>query len=202
MGNRNIKSTNNTDNSNNVCQNFHAKIDYSREIYEFDAIKKILIIGDEKVGKTQILSRYTKNEFCEEYSNAISVDFATKTFAIDDKFWKLQMWDHNCVDGYSYLMKHAIKSTEAIIIVYDVTNKESFNNIQKYLKVLNDNNYYNKIFIVGNKCDLEKQITLNEVKSLYPDISIFEISAKTSENIDKLFESIILDLYDNKSGSK
>lgn len=160
---------------------------------------KLVIVGDAASGKSSILSRYVDNTFTDSYIATIGLDFKIKSFDISGKSVRLQIWDTAGQDRFRSIVPSSYKGANAIIMVYDVTNKWSFNKLQTlYKEVWTYASRDAKLMIVGNKMDLEdkRQISYNAGKMVADAIKadFFEVSAKSGINVDKLFSSISVDL--------
>ena len=152
---------------------------------------RYLIVGDSKVGKSSILDRFSDNIFTNLYLPTQGIDFKCKN--TDDKVC-IQIWDTSGEKKFKSLIRLYYTSSECIIIVYDITNKKSFDNIKILLEEINIiDKSINKI-IVGNKIDLniDREVTYLEVKSLADlyNINFHETSAKNNINIKELFYNI------------
>ena len=152
------------------------------------------LFGDLFVGKSSIVNKFVYNDFDEYEQTTIGVSFSSKKINIDNKEYKLHIWDttgeHKCLNIlYSYC-----KLVDVAIIVYDLTNLKSFINLEKWIQLIKENNSKCQIIIVGNKCDLERkrQITKMHIQELDKyNITHKEVSAKKNKNINKIFyESI------------
>jgi small GTP-binding protein len=167
----------------------------------YDYLYKIIIIGDLKVGKTSLIRQYIDNKFDKYYTRTVDDDFKITTLLINDKVIKLQIWDLSYnyrigkMPGINYKGKHSV------FLLYDVTNRESFTNLNYWLKQLNvfndkSNTDYNnrKIIIIGNKTDLiNKREVLYEEAYNYAisnNTLYFEISCKDNINIKELFKYV------------
>ena len=166
--------------------------EYSRE---YDYIYKILIIGDSGVGKSSILLRFTDNIFTESFISTIGVDFKVKTISIDNKIIKLQIWDTAGQERFKTITSSYYRGGHGIIIVFDLTNRVSFENISMWLneiKSFNGNDLPK--LLVGNKSDLcdDRIINQTEIKEFAEKNKLiyFETSSKDSVNIYKIFEII------------
>ena len=154
---------------------------------------KFIIIGDKTVGKSCIINQFIEKQFVNEYIPTIGSDKIKKEIEIEGKKLKLEIWDTVGQEQYRAVNKIFIKNAQIALIVYDITNRKSFENL---------NNWYNLIFeinknsnvIVGvtaNKTDLyENQVVDSEEGKNFADekkISFFETSAKDYESIENVF---------------
>lgn len=181
MGNKNIKGSKKSKN---------VKDDY--QLKEQSKSFKIVIVGDNFVGKTQLVSRYVNNEFFHEYVRTLGVDVFKKNHVSGIK---LQLWDISGSPRHIKALQEYAYDGSCFVIVYDITDKQSFDNVQMWIKFL-DEIQDAQIFIVGNKCDLlERQVVLEEAKNKYSEYFICETSAHSNKNVNLLFETIISKLY-------
>jgi len=159
---------------------------------EHDFFFKILLIGDSGVGKSCLLLRFADNSWTETHISTIGVDFKIKTLEIDGKTVKLQIWDTAGQERFRTITSSYYRGAQGIILVYDCTDRESFNNVKQWMGEIDryacEN--VNKL-LVANKCDLvdQRQVdtqTGKEFADAY-EIPFIETSAKTSFNVDKCF---------------
>lgn len=158
---------------------------------KYDYLFKLLIIGDSGVGKSSILTRFTENDYSSNYISTIGVDFKIKTLIIDDKYIKLQIWDTAGQERFRSLSAAYYRGCHGIILVFDVTNMESFTNISVWW---NEKSKYAhpdaNIVLVGNKIDAPNRVvTKEDALSLAEskNIPYVETSAKSADNIDQMF---------------
>ena len=131
---------------------------------KIDLCIKLLLVGDSGVGKTNILTRFSKNEFNHNTKSTIGVEFGTKILNIKDHNIKLQIWDTAGQERYKSITVAYYKGSKGAIIVYDITRKESFNNILTWLNDIKNNADKDIVIIlVGNKCDLiDREVSIEE----------------------------------------
>ena len=166
-----------------------------------EMIFKIIIIGDLASGKTNILSKYLTNTFEPNSTPTIGVEMKVKDFKIKDDLVKAQFWDTAGQEKYDSLTTSYYKGAKGALIVYDITQKSSFDKIESLLKKLRDNSNKNvSVILVGNKCDLEdnREVLKEDGEELAQKLKIkfMEVSAKTGENLDKLFQNLIDEVYE------
>ena len=171
------------------------------EMYDF--LFKIVIIGDSGVGKTNILKRFARNEFDIDTKSTIGVEFSTRTVDINGKIVKLQIWDTAGQERYRAITSAYYRGATGALLVYDVTQKYSFDNIKKWYTEI-QNNVKNDIVIIliGNKADLKsvRTVSLDEGK-FFANLHHFyflETSALTGDNISDAFELLSHQLLKNK----
>ena len=165
---------------------------------------KIVILGDQYVGKTSILNKFKYENLDEKYTPTIGIDFLTKNVYLEDKTIRLIMWDTAGSERFKSLIPSYIKNANAIILAYDLTSKSSFTSLEKWMSDISDkvpSNAY--IIITGNKLDLEnkRQVSLEDVKKFCDEknLQFVETSAKTGQNIKLLFDTITGCLYNNSN---
>ena len=163
---------------------------------DYDYLFKVLLLGDTDVGKSSLILRYTEETFNSKLVNSIGVDFKMKKKEIDGKIIKVQIWDTAGHERFRSITYSYYRGANAIIIVFDITDKKSFLSITEWLKQIEKHAKENVFkFLVGNKSDLaeERKVTFEEAKE-YADeheLPYIETSAKEGININELFESSI-----------
>ncbi len=166
---------------------------------------QLIMIGESSVGKTSLIRRYTKNIFNLNHLETTGLEFNSKEERINHKIIKVKIWDTAGQEIFHSLTKNFFRKADGIIIVFDVTNKESFDKIHDWVKSVHDNiDSYREmnIIIVGNKIDLDenREVTKEEGVKLsdYYDIPYFEASAKNSNGVRTFMMKIITDVVNNK----
>jgi len=163
---------------------------------EYSLIFKMILIGDSGVGKTNILSRYINNTFLETTKSTVGVELGTKIEEYNNTKIKIQIWDTAGQERYKSITKTYYKGAKGAFIVYDISKKDSFKNIDKWIKDLKEYGEEDAIIlIIGNKCDLEdkREVTIEEVKKkaeIYKMVYC-ETSALNSKNINYAFKTLI-----------
>jgi small GTP-binding protein len=193
--------------SNNLCQNIDKDVNNNIEAIFY----RLIFVGDTGVGKTQIINIYNNKIFTEDYIPTFGVDFQIKTIFMNGKKINIHCIDtEGCTDNLpDYLGKSFIKKADAFILVYDITAKNSFNNLSNYYKFsINDieENYSKKIiYLVGNKYDLKANRAVSENQGQETankyDAKFMEVSAKKSSTIKKLLDNIIQDIIKRDESS-
>ncbi|PWA70740.1 small GTPase superfamily, Ran GTPase, P-loop containing nucleoside triphosphate hydrolase [Artemisia annua] len=168
--------------------------------HEYDYLFKIVLIGDSGVGKSNILSRFTRNEFCLESKSTIGVEFATRTLQVEGKTVKAQIWDTAGQERYRAITSAYYRGAVGALLVYDITKKQSFESVSRWLRELRDHADSNIVLmLVGNKCDLNhlRAVTANDAQMFAEKegLSFLETSALDAHNIEKAFQTILLDIY-------
>lgn len=159
---------------------------------EYDYLFKLLLIGDSGVGKSCLLLRFADRTYTTDYISTIGVDFKIRTIELDGKTIKLQIWDTAGQERFRTITSSYYRGAHGIIIVYDVTDQESFNNVKKWLQEID--RYATggiKKLLVGNKSDLtdKKTVDYNVAKEFADalDIPFLETSALNSTNVEQAF---------------
>ena len=167
----------------------------------YEMMFKVVLVGDSFVGKTNIMSRYLKNEFHDDSKATVGVEFGSKQFNIDGHTIKAQIWDTAGQERYKAITSAYYKGAKGAFVVYDITRKGSFESVEKWvndLKAAADKSL--TIILVGNKCDLEdqRQVTKEqgEEKANHLELAFMETSAFSGENLEKAFELMIKQVYD------
>ena len=161
-----------------------------------DLVYKILLLGDSEVGKSCFLMRYADNVFVENYISTIGLDYKLKYIQIESgEIIKVQLWDTAGQDRYRTIAKNYYKGSHGILLLYDVTKKESFDNIKEWIKQIREEvSEKTIIFLVGNKIDKTdvRKITTEEGAKLAEEYKLpfYETSAKTGENIEDIFNAL------------
>ena len=153
---------------------------------------KLIFLGDQSVGKSSILNRFLNDTFVEEYQATIGLDFQSKNVQIDNQDIHLLLYDTAGQEKFRSLIPMYTRDANIILLVYDITSKESFNNLSQWLKDLTNININEVILcIVGNKIDLneKREVEFDEGKKFAEDHDFIfnEISAKTGEGFSELF---------------
>ena len=166
----------------------------------YDMIFKIVLIGDTSVGKTNILSKYLTDEFDPESKATVGVEFGTKNFKIENNIVKVQIWDTAGQERYRSITNAYYKGAKGALLVYDITNKKSFDNLDRWISDLKTNGDEKiSIVLLGNKSDLESQrvISTEEGKNKAElfKFAFMETSALNGNNIEKAFDELIKEVY-------
>ena len=165
----------------------------------YDLIFKLVLIGDSGVGKTNILTRYTKNEFSLATQATVGVEFGSKIIKKNDKLIKLQIWDTAGQERYKSITSAYYKGSKGAFVVYDISRKPTFENVDKWIGELKTNASEDVlIMLVGNKSDLEdkREVQIDETKKKAEQhkIAFCETSALKGNNIEQAFDSLIDDI--------
>ena len=167
---------------------------------EYEMMVKVIIIGDSSVGKTNIMSRYLKNQFLENSKATVGVEFGAKLFNINGHKIKAQIWDTAGQEKYKAITGAYYKGSKGAFVVYDITRKDTFESIDRWindLKTTGDPKL--NIMIIGNKCDLDHRREVlkeqGEEKSKSFGCAFLETSALSGDNIEKGFEMMISEIF-------
>jgi Ras-related protein Rab-8A len=162
----------------------------------YDLMAKVVLVGDSGVGKTNLLLRYVNDQFFANSAQTIGVDFKVKTIELDGKRMKMQIWDTAGQDRFRSITAIYFKGATGIILVYDVTDERSFNNLENWMERIDQSAASNvKIILIGNKSDTherDKEVSTDRGKEFAAryEMRFFETSAKTSHNVAEAFEGI------------
>jgi Ras-related protein Rab-11A len=172
----------------------------NRVDHEYDYLFKMVLIGDSGVGKSNILSRFTRNEFSLESKSTIGVEFATRTLQVDGKTVKAQIWDTAGQERYRAITSAYYRGAVGALLVYDITKRQTFDNVQRWLRELRDHADSNiVIMMAGNKSDLNhlRAVAKQDGQTLAEKegLSFLETSALESLNIEKAFQTILTEIY-------
>jgi len=167
---------------------------------EYDYLFKVVLIGDSGVGKSNLLSRFTRNEFNLESKSTIGVEFATKSIQADTKTIKAQIWDTAGQERYRAITSAYYRGAVGALLVYDISKRISYDNVSRWLKELRDHADQNiVIMLVGNKKDLRhmRQVQTDEAKDFCKQHKLFfiETSALADSNVSTAFETILKEIY-------
>ena len=168
---------------------------------ESNYVFKVLLLGDSTVGKTCFLMRFTENTFQEIHMSTIGLDYRFKKMPVDKgKEATVQIWDTAGQDRFRAITKNYYKGAHGIILIYDVTNQKTFENVRNWVTQIRENASEKAIiYIVGNKIDdkQNKVVTKEDGEKMAKefDLKFFEASAKEDINIAPTFEALVKDIY-------
>ena len=173
----------------------------------YDDKYKIMLIGESSVGKSSILSRYTKNDFAGEYLTTLGIDFQDKMIEINNSKIRLQLWDTAGQERYRNLARNYFNTSNGFIIVFDVTSIDSFNAVEYWLSQINLYAPLDvKSVIVGNKIDLleKRKVNKNDAFEMAEKnkFKYFECSAKTGEGVNDVFDTLAKEIFDSHVSHK
>ena len=170
-----------------------------------DCVYKVLLLGDSSVGKTCFLLRYCDKTFQEAHLSTIGLDYRLKTMTLKSgKNIKLQIWDTAGQDRFRAITKNYYKGANGIILIYDVTNLQSYENVKNWITQIKDEANPNVIiYLAGNKVDVkdEERVVKTEDGQRIADeykLKFYETSAKSGINVNIIFEEFIIIYHSNK----
>uniref|UniRef100_A0A1J3GP47 Ras-related protein RABA4c n=1 Tax=Noccaea caerulescens TaxID=107243 RepID=A0A1J3GP47_NOCCA len=175
----------------NLQSNFNQKIDY---------VFKVVLIGDSAVGKSQLLARFSRNEFSIESKATIGVEFQTRTLTIDRKTVKAQIWDTAGQERYRAVTSAYYRGAVGAMLVYDITKRQSFDHVTRWLEELRGHADKNiVIMLIGNKTDLGtlRAVPTEDAKEFAQRENLFfmETSALDSNNVEPSFLTVLTEIY-------
>ena len=198
--NQNSETNNNENNSetaNNGEKTENSNINKNNPSYNSNKKNfnlKIIVVGDISVGKTSVIKRYITNTFSEEHKSTISCEFKKKTLEIDaETCANLQIWDTAGEEKFMSVTKQFYTDSHGAMIVYDLTQKETFLKINKWIKDVKEKALKDVvIMVVGNKSDLvsEKVELGDELKPFKENYEYQDVSAKSGTNVALAFENL------------
>jgi len=167
---------------------------------EYDFLFKVVLIGDSGVGKSNLLSRFTRNEFSLDSKSTIGVEFATRSIQVDQKTIKAQIWDTAGQERYRAITSAYYRGAVGALLVYDISKHQTYENVTRWLKELRDHADANiVIMLVGNKSDLRhlRAVPTEEAKQFASEnnLSFIETSALDASNVELAFQNILTDIY-------
>ena len=168
---------------------------------KYDFFVKVVVVGDIKVGKTSILKKITQNEFIEDYTPTLGYEFNPYLVKVNDIILKLQIWDMCGNENYRSVLLNLYRNASLGILVYSVTSRESFNNLEKWITELKKYAFPgSKIILLGNKCDDEehREVSYEEGKEICEKNNLeffLEVSAKNGFKSPNFLELAAISLY-------
>ncbi|KAL4629551.1 ras-related protein Rab-11A-like [Arapaima gigas] len=167
---------------------------------EYDYLFKVVLIGDSGVGKSNLLSRFTRNEFNLESKSTIGVEFATRSIQVEGKTIKAQIWDTAGQERYRAITSAYYRGAVGALLVYDIAKHLTYENAERWLKELRDHADINiVIMLVGNKSDLRhlRAVPSDEARGFAEKhgLSFLETSALDSSNVEQAFQTILTSIY-------
>ena len=165
----------------------------------YDKTIQLLVIGDSCVGKTSLITRYTNGTFKEEYLATVGLDYYSKIEAINNQTINIKLWDTVGQERYKALTQNFFRSAEGVLLTFDVTNIDSFNNLKDWIGSIKTNmegkNIFLPLIIVGNKIDMEDSREINKEDAVKfasdNNYKYFETSAKTGEGVDDAVRDLV-----------
>jgi len=167
---------------------------------KIDYVFKVVLIGDSAVGKSQILSRFARDEFSLDSKATIGVEFQTRTVVIEHKSIKAQIWDTAGQERYRAVTSAYYRGAVGAMLVYDITKRQTFDHVPRWLEELRnhaDNNIV--IMLVGNKCDLDnlRAVPTEDAKEFAQKEGLFflETSAMEATNVETAFLTVLTEIF-------
>ncbi|GAA5843958.1 hypothetical protein JCM3766R1_006118 [Sporobolomyces carnicolor] len=156
---------------------------------------KLVFLGEQSVGKTSLITRFMYDTFDNTYQATIGIDFLSKTMYLEDRTVRLQLWDTAGQERFRSLIPSYIRDSSVAVVVYDITNRQSFMNTSKWVDDVRSERGNDVIIVlVGNKTDLndKRQVTTEEAeqKSKELNVMFIETSAKAGHNVKTMFRKI------------
>jgi len=166
----------------------------------YDYLFKVVLIGDSGTGKSNLLSRFTRNEFSLESRSTIGVEFATRSISVDGKTVKAQIWDTAGQERYRAITSAYYRGAVGALLVYDIAKHSTYVNVSRWLKELRDHADSNiVVMLVGNKSDLRhlRAVPTDEAKAFAAEnnLSFIETSALDASNVEQAFQNILTEIY-------
>ncbi|ODQ56071.1 ras-domain-containing protein [Saitoella complicata NRRL Y-17804] len=167
---------------------------------------KLVFLGEQSVGKTSLITRFMYDDFNDTYQATIGIDFLSKTMYLEDRTVRLQLWDTAGQERFRSLIPSYIRDSSVAVVVYDVTNRNSFQNTAKWVDDVRAERGSDVIIVlVGNKTDLndKRQVTPEEGEKKAKEFGVMfvETSAKAGHNVKTLFRRIAQALPGMESAS-
>ena len=173
---------------------------------EQQIVFKLLLLGDSSVGKTSILLKYISNKFDESSISTVGVDYMDKIIDYNKFKIKLQIWDTSGEEKFRTITKNFYRNADGLLVVFDLTKKESYDHIRIWINEAKENNDKLKTILIGNKLDLkDERIVAIDVAKQFAEknnLKYIETSAKDGTNINESFQAIIDLLFDGKSSEE
>ena len=165
----------------------------------YNYLLKYIIIGDPSVGKSNLLMKFANNKFTEDYEATIGVEFGVKNLQIDNKIYRIQIWDTAGQENFRSITRAYYKNCVCAMVVYDITKRTSFNNVQNWLQdVITQSPKTVLIILIGNKIDLEdkREVIFDEGNefAIKHGIMFMETSAKTGEGVEEAFRKSVQEI--------
>uniref|UniRef100_A0A7N0SVS7 Ras-related protein RABA3 n=1 Tax=Kalanchoe fedtschenkoi TaxID=63787 RepID=A0A7N0SVS7_KALFE len=167
---------------------------------KIDYVFKVVVIGDSGVGKTQILSRFAKDDFCLDSKSTIGVEFQTRTITIGGKVIKAQIWDTAGQERYRAVTSAYYRGALGAMVVYDITKRQSFDHVARWveeLKIHADTSTV--ISLIGNKADLadSRAVPTEDAVEFAEEQGLFfsEASARSGEKVESSFLRLLEEIY-------
>ena len=155
---------------------------------------KLILVGDSNVGKTTLLNSYIDNNFSEDIAPTVGLEKRVKTIDINGLKTKLQIWDTAGQEKFNSLTQQYFRNADGILMIFDLTNTDSFSHIKKLYEKTNDISHKTKKILVGNKSDIKDKIKVKKIDIdafIKKKIIYIESSAKENVNVEEAFQLLI-----------
>ena len=168
----------------------------SKEEYKF----KVVVVGDSGVGKTNLIKRFVTDTFAKDSKATVGVEFMSKTYIINKEIFKIEIWDTAGQERYKSITAAYYKGAKGAMIVYDVTNQNTFDNVNKWCQEIKDKASKNiNLMMIGNKTDVKDKIVVNsemsQERAMALGIPVMETSALDSTNVQEAFFQLLREMY-------
>ena len=176
----------------------------------YDKTCQLLIIGDSSVGKTSLITRYANGTFKEEYLATVGLDYFTKVEEINNQTIQVKLWDTAGQERFKSLTQNYFRNAQGVLLTFDVTNTESFDNLKDWInsikKNMEGNNVFIPLIIIGNKIDMEdsREIQKEDAQKFATEnkYKYFETSAKTGEGVDDAIRDLVIQVLSSKQANE
>lgn len=173
---------------------------FMADVHGEEYLFKVVLIGDSAVGKSNLLSRFARNEFNVNSKATIGVEFQTQSMVIDGREIHTQIWDTAGQERFRAVTSAYYRGALGALVVYDITRKHTFDNVARWLEELRVHSDMNAVtMLVGNKCDLEssRQVSIEEATAYAEseNLLFLETSALDATNVTSAFQSVVSDIY-------
>lgn len=162
---------------------------------------KLILLGDTGVGKSSLIFRKKNDFFNTLYSSTIGVDFISFREEYDDIYMKIFVWDTGGQDKFKNIIKSYFRGVTGVLLIYDITNRQSFLNLSKWMIDLNENHIRDNVMVIGCKADLEsrRHVSYEEGSNFANRYGFMfsECSSKVGSNINNIFDTLIIKIKDD-----
>jgi small GTP-binding protein len=170
--------------------------------YDYDYKFKIMIFGEKSSQKTSLINRYFYSFYAEDLKLTIGVDFYSKTVNFEEEKVKMQIWDFGGEERFRFLLSQYCKGADGAIFLYDITNRNTLNHLSEWIQIMRENAGNIPIILAGTNLDLEDSRNISYAEGLqvsrdYDLNGFMEVSSKTGENVEKLFNMVLHSLLQN-----
>ena len=165
----------------------------------------LITLGDGQVGKTSLIFRYIDNVYSSNYLSTIGIDYKFKNEKLSNgEIVNVKLSDTAGQERFRSIAKNFLMKADGIILVYDITNRLSFNNLENWFNDINEKASEKPIILIGNKLDLERKVDTEKgiqlAKKFNKEIKFFETSCKTGENVEEAIKYLVEQVYNKNKG--